>query len=92
MAWHATNVFILGVNFPVQLLGHAIVASKGNTVLYTIGNNYPYVSNADDIYKFECTDSITNCSWTKIPTKLQHARRFLVAFPIPEGLANKICN
>merc|ERR1712062_105789 len=53
------------VDLPVKLLSaHNVVASKDNKVLYTIGNK--------DIYKFACTNSITNCSWTEIPTQLQY--------------------
>ena len=90
MAWDATNVFILGVDLPVNLLSHEIVASKDQSVLYTIGNGA--TSNNKDIYKFACTNSITNCSWTKIPTQLQYGRYGTVAMSIPNALANKLCN
>ena len=76
------------VHIPVKLGYHEIVASHDNKVLYTIGN---YLGPNRDIYKFECTKSITNCSWTKIPTKLQFGRSALVAMLIPNGLANKLC-
>ena len=66
---------------------HDIVASAGN--LYTIGNKYG--SNNKDIFKFECTNSIKNCSWSKIQTKLQFGRYASVAMPIPNALANKLC-
>jgi len=74
------------VDLPVKISDHEIVASKGN--LYTIGSSF----NNKDIYKFACTNSITNCSWTKIPTQLQYGRRQTVAMPIPDALANKLCN
>jgi len=76
------------VDLPVKLAEHAIVASKDNKVLYTIGNWY----SPSDIYKFSCTNSITNCSWTKIPTQLQFGRWKSVAMTIPDTLANKLCS
>jgi len=76
------------VDVPVGLWYHEMVASKGN--LYTIGNLGS--SNNKDIYKFECTNSITACSWTKIPTQLQYGRYWTVAMPISDALANKLCN
>ena len=82
------NVFILGVDLPVRLAEHEIVASNDNKVLYTIGNGYS--SNNNDIFKFACTNSITNCSWTKIATKLQYGRYGTVAIPLPDSMANKL--
>ena len=87
-----TNVFILGVDLPVGIYGHEIVASKDNKVLYTIGNAYSYDDKDKDIYKFACTNSITNCSWTKILTQLQYGRYAAVAMTIPDTLAAKLCN
>jgi len=78
------------VDLPVELEWHEIVASKG--FLYTIGG-YIDDSIGNDIYKFECTNSITNCSWNKIPTKSQqNDRYYTVAMLIPNELANKLCN
>ena len=88
MAWDETYVFILGVDFPENLAYSEFVASKGN--LYTIGNAYS--SNNKDIYKFECTNSITNCSWTKISTQLQYGRRWTVAMTITDTLADTLCS
>ena len=86
-----TDVFILGVDVPVELRRHQIVASQGN--LYTIGNGFPWdTSNNKDIFKFECNNSITNCSWRKIPTKLQYGRDTTVAMAIPNALSDKLCN
>ena len=82
-----TDVFILGVNLPVRHAFHEIVASKDNKVLYTIGK---WLMDIKDIFKFECTNSITNCSWTKIETKLQYGRWGTVAIPLPESMANKL--
>ena len=84
-----TNVFNLGVNLPYYFTGHEIVASKDNKYLYTIGNYHS--SNNMNIFKFECTNSITNCSWTKIATKLQYGRSRTVAIPLPDSMANKLC-
>ena len=81
--------FFLGVDLPVSNKGHSIVASRDKTSLYTIGNYYN--SNNKEIYKFECTNSITSCSWTKIPTKLQYGRKETVTMPISNTLANKLC-
>merc|ERR1712062_612424 len=78
------------VYLPVNFKSHEIVASKDNKVLYSIGNYYP--SNNKDIFKFACINSITNCSWTKIPTKLQYGRDYSVAMTIPYTLAAKLCN
>ena len=90
MAWNETNVFILGVDVPVRITSHEIVAFEDKTALYTIGNGNS--SNNKDIYKFECINSITDCSWTKIPTQLQYGRYSTVAMPIPDELANALCN
>ena len=79
------NVFFQGVDLPSGLAHHEIVASKDNKYLYTIGSGA-------DIYKFACTNSITNCSWTKISTKLQYGRSHTVAMPIPNALASKLCD
>ena len=85
-----TNVFILGVDLPVIMINHRIVASKDNENLYTIGNSWS--PSNKDIYKFTCTNSITKCSWTKIETKLQYGRSSTVAMTIPNALANKLCH
>ena len=84
------NVFILGALLPFNVKNHEIVASEDNKYLYTIGN-IESVSNKD-IYKFTCKNSITNCSWTKIPTQLQFGRWKSVAMTIPDTLAAKLCN
>jgi len=81
------------VDLPVGIYGHEFVASEDNKVLYTIGNHF--YSNNKDIFKFACTNNITNCSWTKIPTQLQYGRygRYeAVAMTIPDTLAAKLCN
>merc|ERR1712062_623222 len=78
------------VDLPVGIYVHEIVASKDNKVLYTIGNGFSSFNK--DIYKFACTNSITNCSWTKIPTQLQYSRSRTVAMTIPNTLAAKLCN
>ena len=82
------NVFILGVDLPVNHGFHEMVASNDNKYLYTIGNGYS--SNNNDIFKFACTNSITNCSWTKLETKLQIGRYSTVAIPLPDSMANKL--
>ena len=84
-----TNVFILGVDLPVGIYGQELVASKDNKNLYTIGNAYG--SNDKSIFKFACTNSITDCSWTKIETKLQYGRYNTVAIPLRDSMANKLC-
>ena len=88
---------ILGVQLPVRMQRQEIVASKGNKFLYTIGNFYSHLdfyNNPLDkkIYKLECINSITNCSWTKISTKLQYGRHSTVAMSIPNALSDKLCN
>ena len=86
---YKTIVFILGVDLPVNQAQHEIVASKDNKVLYTIGSSR-YSHTDRDILKFSCTNSITNCSWTKIATKLQYGRYGTVAIPLPDSMANKL--
>ena len=88
MAWCKTSAFIAGVDLPVNMSFHEIVASAGN--LYTIGNKYG--SNNKDIFKFECNNSIKNCSWSKIQTKVQYGRQSTVAMTIPNALSDKLCN
>jgi len=78
------------VDLPVNHAQHDIVASKDTKVLYSIGNGI--TSFSKDIYKFACTNSITNCSWTKILTQLQYGRYAAVAMTIPDTLAAKLCN
>ena len=90
MAWCKTNALILGVDLPIEGQINDIVASNGNKALYAIGNNL--VSNKKDIFKFTCTNSIKNCSWSKIQTKLQYDRKYSVAMAIPDALANKLCS
>ena len=87
MAQCKTSVFIVGADLPVDIHHHEIVASAGN--LYTIGNES---SINKDIFKFECNNSIKNCSWSKIQTKLQYDRKYSVAMAIPDALANKLCS
>ena len=84
-------IFILGVDLPVSYLSNSeMVASNDNKVLYTIGNGWSDLNK--NIFKFECTNSITNCSWTKIETKLQYGRGYTVAIPLPDSMANKLCD
>ena len=84
----STIVFILVVDIPVSIAYHELVASADKQYLYNIGNNY----STQEIYKFSCAGSIDKCAWTKIETKLQYGRYRSVAFPIPNVLANKLCN
>ena len=81
-------LFYIGVDLPVKLADHEIVASTDNKSLYTIGS----VHSNKDIYKFTCNKSMADCSWTKIPTKLQYGRRWTVAMTMPKVLVNKLCN
>ena len=68
-----------------------MVASKDKRYVYTIGNFYNFYDSNQDIYKFECANSITSCFWTQIPTKLQFGRKEAIAMPISIHLANKLC-
>ena len=84
--------FYLGVDLPLDFGSHEIVASNDKKALFAIGNGFKSPKwNSRDIYKFACTNSITHCSWTKIPTKLQYVRTFTVAMRIPNALAYKLC-
>ena len=83
--------WVKSVDLPVNIYDHEMVASQDNKVLYTIGNGY--ASNNKDIFKFACTNNITNCSWTKSPAQLQYGRRSrTVAMTIPYTLAQNICH
>ena len=70
-------------------MDHHIVASKDKQNLYTIGNGY--VKHNNDIYMLTCLESINNCTWTKIDTKLSLERYGTVAMRIPNALADKLC-
>ena len=72
--------------------GNTIVASKDNRYLYTIGNKNVPASDMTAIIKITCNGNIENCVWTKIPTKLQNDVKDTVAMPIPNALADKLCN
>ena len=79
----------LGDEFPVNIFDFHIVASKDKQNLYTIGNvNDPHNK---EIYKLSCLESINNCTWTKIDTKLNLERYGTVAMRIPNTLADKLC-
>ena len=79
----------LGVEFPITIFNPQIVASKDKQNLYIIGNvNDPHNK---EIYKLSCLESINNCTWTKIDTKLTLERHGTVAMWIPNALADKLC-
>ena len=68
-----------------------MVASPNNQALYTFGNG-ARLDNNKDIFKFSCSGNINSCQWTKSNLKLKYGRYGMVAFRIPDSLANKLCN
>ena len=57
--------------------------------VYIIGGYHGSQVNA--IFKFECGETLESCQWVKMKQALKYARRSHVAFPIPDSLANEIC-
>ena len=84
-------LFYIGVDFPIAIANHKIVASMDNQFLYTIGNSQSSNVNNRDIYKFSCLESINDCKWTKVETRLKYGRSFAAAMRIPKALAEKLC-
>ena len=74
---------------PVTKYYFQMVSSAGKKSLYAIGGAG---SNNKEIYKFSCTGSINNCEWQKSSTALKYGRKSFVAIPIPNALADKLCN
>ena len=73
-----------------------MVASSDKSKLYTIGNKEIVRSKKikaalKKIFQFSCPESMTNCKWTEIETKLKENRYFHVAFLISNELTQKIC-
>merc|ERR1719367_275582 len=84
-----TNGWQYGVEFPITIFNPQIVASKDKQNLYTFGNVKD--RHNKEIYKLSCLESINNCAWTKIDTKLTLERYGTVAMRIPNALADKLC-
>ena len=68
---------------PIGKVNHEMVSSPNKKSLYSIGGRGANL-------KFICTGAINTCKWTKIKGKLKRGR--FVAIPIPNSLANKLCN
>ena len=66
-----------------------MVETLDKTAVYAIGGSG---SNNKDIYKFSCSGDIKTCKWTKSNTVLKYGRQQHVAIPIPNSLADKLCN
>ena len=58
--------------------------------VYIIGGYHG--SQVKSIFKFECGETLESCQWVRMKQALKFARRSHVAFPIPDSLANEICN
>ena len=80
-----------GAQLPVHIFNHQqMVTSPDKQFVYTIGNGHRAYNK--DIYKYTCPNNdIKQCVWTKAKTKLKYGRERLVAFGIPNSLAEKIC-
>ena len=64
-----------------------MVSSPDKKALYAFGGS----GSDNTIYKFHCTGDINTCRWTKSETTLRFGRDALVAFRIPNSLAEKLC-
>ena len=74
---------------PVTKYYFQMVETLDKTALYAIGGSS---SNSKEIYKFSCSGAINTCKWTKSNTALKYGRWNFVAIPIPNSLADKLCN
>ena len=74
---------------PVTKYYFQMVETLDKTALYAIGGSG---SNNEEIYKFSCSGAINTCKWTKSNTALKYGRWNFVAIPIPNSLADKLCN
>ena len=82
-----------GLDSPVALVGHQMVASYDKTKLYTIGGKEDETTPNKKIYQLSCDDKLmTKCKWTEMPTKLKEGRFGHVVFPISNKLTKKLCN
>ena len=82
---------ISGNDMPVSKSYFQMVSSADKKSLYAIGGASGKESGKE-IYKFSCTGSINNCQWQKSNTALKYGRYSFVAIPIPNSLADKLCN
>merc|ERR1719225_1655346 len=81
-----------GAQLPVHIRNHQMVTSPNKQFVYTIGNEFTGYDINKDIYKYACQNNdIKHCVWTKAKTKLEYGRERLVAFGIPNSLAERIC-
>ena len=80
---------ISGDDLPVTKFYFQMVETLDKTAVYAIGG---YGSNNKEIYKYSCSGDIKTCKWTKSNTVLKYGRDRLVAIPIPNSLADKLCN
>ena len=79
-----------GTDLPVPIYDHQMVSSPDKQFVYTIGNEHQGSNKV--IHKYTCPNNdIKKCQWNKIETKLKYGRERLVAFAIPNDLANMIC-
>ena len=77
-----------GPNMMVGKYHHQMVSSPDKKVLYALGG----ANDKKGIYKLTCSGAINTCRWTKTRTSLKYGRQDFVAIPIPNTLANKLCN
>ena len=82
-------ICISGDDLPVTKFYFQMVETLDKTAVYAIGGDG---DNPKDIYKFSCSGAINTCKWTKSNTALKYGRWNFVAIPIPNSLADKLCN
>ena len=84
------------------LEGHQMVASKDKKSVFAIGgqqvyqlgtNSFTWSNDPREIYKFTCTGELSTCQWSKLDYELmwRNGRSNFVAIPIPDDLADKLC-
>ena len=66
-----------------------MVSSPEKKALYAIGGDGNGGNKA--IYKSQCSGGINTCIWTKSNAALKFGRSYFVAIPIPNSLADKLC-
>ena len=77
---------------PITKYYFQMVETLDKTAVYAIGGYGAHRYNPSDIYKFSCSGAINTCKWTKSKTVLKYGRWNFVAIPIPNSLADKLCN
>ena len=80
-----------GADLPTPLHSHQMVSSPDKKKVYAIGGKFGIHAGEYNIYQYTCSGDITTCQWNQIETKLKERRNAFVAMPIPEDLAEQLC-